>query len=121
MNRFVSVFCLVSLASLVSAADKPARYYNEIVPVFKLRCRGCHHPGKLKGELDLTTFAAFQKGGKHGSGFMAGKPKESSVVEEISGDEPSMPKEGDPLSKSEIAMIERWILEGATNDTPANA
>ena len=32
-----------------------------------------------------------------------------------------MPKEGDPLRKEEVALIERWILEGGTNDTPANA
>jgi len=33
----------------------------------------------------------------------------------------AMPKEGDPLTAAEIAMIERWITEGAKDDTPANA
>ena len=89
------------------AADKPASYYQEIVPIFKRSCNGCHHPGKLKGQLDLTTFEAFKKGGKHGPGFVAGNPKESLILEEITGDEPSMPKEGDPLSKDEVALIEQ--------------
>src|SRR5688572_30001022 len=79
------------------AADKPVSYYNDIVPVLKRSCTGCHHPGKLKGQVDLTTYEAFKKGGKHGAGFIVGKPKESIVVDEISGDEPSMPAEGDPL------------------------
>src|SRR5262245_53342927 len=70
------VACLLSLLS-VSAADKPVSYYNELVPIFKRSCNGCHHPGKLKGQLDLTTFEAFKKGGKHGPGFVEGKPKES--------------------------------------------
>jgi len=105
----------------ISAAEKPVSYYSDIVPVFKRSCTGCHHPGKLKGQLDLTTYEAFKKGGKHGVGFVTGKPKESAIIDEISGDEPSMPKEGDPLTKVEIAMVERWIVEGATNDTPANA
>ena len=107
--------------SLVAApaADKPVSYYKDIVPIFKRSCNGCHHPGKLKGQLDLTTFEAFKKGGKHGAGFVAGKPKESLIIEEVGGDEPSMPKEGDPLSKAEIALIERWITENATDDTPA--
>jgi len=98
---------------------KPVSYFHELNPIFKRSCTGCHHPGKLKGELDLTSFAAFQKGGKHGLAFKAGEPAASRVVEEVSGNEPSMPKEGDPLSKSEIALIKRWIREGATDDTPA--
>jgi WD40 repeat protein len=42
-------------------------------------------------------------------------------VDEITGEEPSMPKEGDPLTKEEIALIEGWIAQGAKDDTPANA
>src|SRR5688572_22558196 len=116
-----SVLAASLIASVTMAADKPVSYYGEIVPVFKRSCTGCHHPGKLKGELDLTTYEAFKKGGKHGASFVAGDPKTSPVMDEITGDEPSMPKEGDPLSKIEIATIERWIKEGARDDTPANA
>src|SRR5258706_16451761 len=109
------------LAPVLAGAEpaKPVSYYHDLMPIFKRSCTGCHHPGKLKGELDLTAFAAFQKGGKHGSAFKPGEPKDSRVVEEVSGKEPSMPKEGDPLSKTEIALIERWIQQGATNDTPS--
>lgn len=121
-NKLAVAMLAVSLplASFAQTA-KPVSYHREIVPLLKRSCTGCHHPGKLKGELDLTTFAAFQKGGKHGVSFKAGAPKESRVVEEISGDEPSMPKEGDPLSKTEVALFERWIAEGAKDDSPAQA
>jgi WD40 repeat protein len=115
------VYLLAGAAPNVFAADKPVSYYGEIVPIFKRSCTGCHHPGKLKGQLDLTTFEGFKKGGKTGAGFVTNDPKASVVMDEIAGDEPSMPKEGDPLSKPEIAMIERWIREGARDDTPANA
>ena len=47
--------------------------------------------------------------------------QESEIIEEISGEEPSMPEEGDPLTREEIALIERWIAQGAANDTPADA
>src|SRR6185369_9692795 len=47
--------------------------------------------------------------------------KESIIIDEISGAEPSMPKEGDPLTAPEIALITRWIQEGAKDDTPADA
>src|SRR5436190_15372513 len=110
----------MSLANL-PAEDKPVSYYREVFPVFNRSCNGCHHPAKLKGQLDLTSYQMFKKGGKHGPGFVAGQPKESIIMEEISGAEPSMPKEGDPLTKPEIALIERWILDGAKDDTPADA
>lgn len=104
------------------AADPAAvSYHRDLVPLLKRSCTGCHHPGKLKGELDLTTYAAFQKGGKHGAAFAAGKPDESRVLEEISGEEPNMPKEGDPLSAEEVALFRRWIQEGARDDTPAGS
>jgi WD40 repeat protein len=103
-----------------AAAEKPVSYYNDIVPLMKRSCTGCHHPGKMKGDLDLTTHATFKKGGKHGPSWKDGDPKNSSVIEEISGKEPSMPKEGDPLTSAEVALIERWITEGANDDTPAD-
>lgn len=99
------------------AAGKPVSYSKDIVPVFKRSCNGCHHPGKLKGELDLTTYAALTKGGKHGASLKPGNPAGSRLIEEISGAEPAMPKEGDPLTKAEVALVTRWIREGAKDDT----
>jgi WD40 repeat protein len=109
------------LASSLQAEDKKVSFYKEVVPIFKRSCNGCHHPGKLKGELDLTTYTSFKKGGKHGAPFKSGDPKDSIIIEEISGKEPSMPKEGDPLSAQEVALIETWIKQGASDDTPADA
>jgi hypothetical protein len=117
MNRSFAV--LVSIFTLLAAtAAEPVSYYKEVVPLFKRSCNGCHHPGKLKGDLDLTSYAAIQKGGKHGVIIKANDAKSSPLLAEISGDDPSMPKEGDPLSKEEVALIERWIIEGAKDDTP---
>src|SRR2546422_3431685 len=108
-------------ASSLGADATTVSYYHEIVPLLKRSCTGCHHPGKLKGELDLSSYGAFQKGGKHGAAFQAGKPDASRVLEEISGEEPNMPKEGDPLTKEEVALFARWIQEGAMDDTPPEA
>ncbi len=120
-RSFFAVLTAVAFAGNTIGAEKPVSYYKDLVPILKRSCTGCHHPGKLKGELDLTTHAALAKGGKHGAGFKAGNPKDSSVIDEISGDEPSMPKEGDPLTKAEVALFARWIVEGARDDTPTNA
>src|SRR6266511_3196032 len=111
-----------SITFMVRAEDpKPVSYFHEVVPILKRSCTGCHHPAKLKGELDLTTYATFQKGGKHGPSFKPETPEESRVIEEISGEEPNMPKEGDPLTNEEVALFQRWIKEGAKDDTPPEA
>src|SRR4051812_105230 len=63
-GRWVCQTLLILLSSLLplAAAELPGvSYSKEIVPIFKRSCTGCHHPGKLKGELDLTTYAALQK------------------------------------------------------------
>jgi WD40 repeat protein len=122
-NAFVrsAVACLVTAMTIHAADEKPVSFHRDLVPVLKRSCTGCHYPGKLKGDLDLTTHAALAKGGKNGAGFKPGDPKKSLLIDEISGDEPSMPKEGDPLTKAEVALFERWIAEGARDDTPTNA
>jgi WD40 repeat protein len=116
----IRAILILAAAVAASAAAEPVSYFKDVVPVLKRSCTGCHHPGKMKGDLDLTTHAAFAKGGKHGVSFKAGDPKGSSVIDEVSGKEPSMPKDGDPLTAAEVAMLERWIAEGATDDTPAS-
>jgi hypothetical protein len=119
---FTMAIVAVSLAGRVNlwGAEPGVSYHRDILPILKRSCTGCHHPGKLKGELDLTTYAALAKGGKHGAAFKSGDPKGSELVEQISGAEPSMPKEGDALTKDEIALFERWIGEGAKDDSPAD-
>ena len=121
MPKLFFLTVLTSATIVVAADEQPVSFHKEIVPLLKRSCTGCHHPGKLKGQLDLTTYAALKKGGKQGESFKANDPKNSLLVEEISGEEPSMPAEGDPLSKQEIALIARWIAQGAKDDTPANA
>src|SRR5438093_2107551 len=120
-RTFVLAVVLILSAFVANAQEKPVSYYHDLVPIFKRSCTGCHHPGKLKGQLDLTTYPAFLKGGKHGAAFHTNDPAASRIMEEISGAEPNMPKEGDPLSTNEVALIERWIREGAKDDTPADA
>ncbi len=105
-------------ASPAQVTEQPVSYFKDVAPIFRKSCTGCHYPGKQKGDLDMTTFAALTKGGKHGAEFKPGVAKESRLVKDISGDDPEMPKEGDPLTKAEVALIAKWVEQGAKNDTP---
>lgn len=116
----VAVFAAHSASSLLGA-DAPVSWWHDVNPIFKRSCNGCHNPNKLKGEVDTSTYAGFLKPGKHGPNFTAGDPAKSLVIESVTGKEPDMPKEGDPLTAAEVALITRWIKEGAKDDTPAGA
>jgi WD40 repeat protein/mono/diheme cytochrome c family protein len=111
---FVFPFLLAALSLMGSAAGaEPVSYHRDIAPILRANCVSCHKPGKTKGGLDLTTHAAIINGGKHEGTVVPGKPDQSALVETISGPEPEMPKEGEPLLPAEIALIRRWIEEGA--------
>ncbi|HLX62583.1 MAG TPA: c-type cytochrome domain-containing protein [Planctomycetota bacterium] len=116
--RSAIVFCF--LGATARAADGDVSYTRDIVPILKHNCQACHYPGKLKGNLDVTTYASLQKGGKHGPAFKAGDAK-SKILEDIKGTDPKMPEDGDPLPGADIAKIEKWIVNGAKDDTPTGA
>ena len=88
-------------------------------PLLRANCVGCHKPAKKKGGLDLTSVASLLKGGEAGL-IKPGHGADSEILKQISGAEPEMPKDSDPLTAAEIALIRRWIDEGAKDDTPSD-
>jgi WD40 repeat protein len=91
-------------------------------PILKENCFACHDSKKKKGKLDMTTFERLAKGGDRGETFTPDKPEESNLYNFMAGlDEPSMPPKdaGGVLAKDKVAVIERWIKEGAKFDGPS--
>ena len=104
--------------------NKPVSFYKHIRPIFQAQCNGCHQPAKKKGDYIMTEFAALLKGGEEGHAVVPGKAAESNLLKLIKPDEKGkveMPQKADPLHETQIALIERWIAEGAQDDTPASA
>ncbi len=102
-------------------ADGPVSYYRDIRPVFQARCFGCHQPAKPQGSLDMTNFTGLLEGGDSGDPVVvASEPDEGTLMEMIIPEDGTaeMPKDGKPLTSGQIALIRRWIEEGAKNDTP---
>lgn len=112
--RLLTLFCLAA-----TARAEPVSYFREVHPILRANCTACHKPGKLKGGLDVTTHAALLKGGKSGA-LTAGHAQDSELLAQIAGPEPAMPKDAEPLTVEEIALIARWIDEGAQDDSPAD-
>jgi hypothetical protein len=58
------------------------------------------------------------KGGKSGPLFVAGKPDDSELIDQVTGDEPEMPQNEAPLSRAKVKLLQAWIAQGAKIDGP---
>lgn len=122
-----SVFAAVSDTAAPpakAATTKPVSFSKEVVPILQANCQGCHQPAKAGGKLDFTTFHGLLAEGESGiHAVVAGKADESSVIEQITPEngKAEMPKGKPPLAASDIALVRRWIAEGAKDDTPTNS
>jgi tricorn protease-like protein len=97
----------------------PPSFMKDVAPLFVQNCIACHNGRKAESKYNMTTFAALAKGGQVGEGITLepGKPEESYLVELLAHDaDPRMPYKLDPLPKEQIAVIERWVKEGAKYD-----
>nr|MBC8348294.1 PSD1 domain-containing protein [Verrucomicrobiota bacterium] len=91
-------------------------FQKEILPLFEENCIDCHGPDKPKARLRIDQRPVLLRGGDSGlPALVPGSPEKSHLIELIKLKDPDerMPKKGDPLSSNEIALLEKWIAEGA--------
>jgi hypothetical protein len=112
---WISVVLLGTLITGHANDEASQRHFTERVkPLLETRCVSCHGPDKVKGGLRLDTRAAALKGGESGPALVPGKPAESLIVQAVMHARPDLempPK--DKLTKADIAVLERWIKDGA--------
>jgi hypothetical protein len=90
-------------------------FAKDVLPIFRTRCFACHGPEKQKSSYRLDQKKAALAGGDFGEAAITpGKSDESPLVAYVSGkSDIVMPPEGDRLTADEIALLKRWIDEGA--------
>jgi mono/diheme cytochrome c family protein len=110
------VAILALTAGSLSAAEKPVDFSRQVQPILAARCMKCHGPGKSEAGLAFDKPEhAFVDGESGLKAIVAGKPDESELIARITSEDDStrMPPEGKPLKAEEIALIKRWVAEGA--------
>ena len=96
-------------------------FLRDVASVLERRCLECHGAegnadAPPKGKLSLATRAATLRGGESGPAVVPGKPEESLLLDFVRHDADGkalMPKNREPLTKAEVAVLERWIKTGA--------
>jgi hypothetical protein len=121
--------CLAIFSILLAAGITPIRgegppppidFNRQILPLLSENCFACHGPdeAKRKAKLRLDTREGALAKRKHGAAIVPGKSSASALVERITADDESMlmppPKTGKRLKPDQIALLTRWIDQGAT-------
>jgi mono/diheme cytochrome c family protein len=111
------LFCLVAAVSAVMTADAaPVDFSSEVRPLFEKKCASCHGPEKQKSGYRLDVREVALHGGEtHAPNIVAGKPSESALLRFVTSEEADerMPPKGERLTAAEVALLRRWIEEGA--------
>ncbi len=102
----------------------PVSFINDVAPILKENCFACHDSKKKKGNLEITSYEKLRKGGKRDDPIVPGDAKASLLIELVTatgkGRMPP-PEVGEGLPKEKVAVIARWINEGAKLDAGLDA
>jgi mono/diheme cytochrome c family protein len=107
--------------------NAPVSYFKKVRPIFQANCQGCHQPAKAKGGYVMTDFAKLLEGGESVAdgerAIVPRDPEHSLLIKQVTPQQGTaeMPPKKLPLADQELALIRRWVVEGAVDDTPANA
>lgn len=110
----------VTPSTALAQPKGPVSFINDVAPILQKNCFACHDAKKRSGKLDMTSYEKFMVGGSTETPVKAGKPEDSYVMELLSAKgKKRMPPEGkgQPLSKEQVSVIERWIKQGAKLDS----
>src|SRR5438128_1858357 len=109
----------IASGSAASGVD----FVRDIQPILKTSCYECHGPAKQKGKLRLDAKPLALKGGKSGPVIVPGNSEKSGLIERLTtgSDDDRMPQDKDALPAEQIALIRRWIDQGAPWPDSASA
>lgn len=97
--------------------DSVVVYADLIQPVLESKCFSCHNSDQKSGNLDMTSASALMEGGDEGHTIVQGNALESGLFQRVTfpvDHSKFMPPRGDPLTYSEIRILEWWINQGAS-------
>jgi hypothetical protein len=114
-----------ALSSSASAQARRVDFERDVLTILEQRCVECHRApyrdqrGRMrepKAGLRLDGKVWILRGGEAGEVVVPREPDDSELYLRVSldADDPDvMPNEGDPLTKTQVETLRRWIAEGA--------
>jgi hypothetical protein len=108
----ISALALAFASSLALADGKNPTFVDDVTPILRQHCLGCHGNDKQKGGLNLATYVEMEKGGGSGSVMIPGSPDKSRLFTLVDQrEEPKMPP-SQKIPADQIALLKLWIEQG---------
>ena len=117
LNAAIACHLAIAEAIVVDSqtSEGIAFFEKEIRPILHESCLECHSSDtKSKGGLLLDSQAGMEAGGDSGAVIIKGAPEASLLIEAVRyGNQDLQMPPKNPLSKDQVAKLERWIAMGA--------
>lgn len=118
-RRRLFIILLLTAATIPFWHIERVDYNADIKPILNKHCISCHGGVKQQGDLSLITredALGPTESGK--AAIVPGRPDQSELLKRIKSHDPEirMPYQKAPLSSDEIALLSRWIKDGAKWD-----
>lgn len=119
ISRWLLLTVSVCWPAVGAGADDAVSFRRDVAPILLARCQACHGPRKSESGYRVDTYAhAMAAGDSDAPGFSREGLDESEAFRRITSDDEDerMPAEGDRLPQAQIALVRRWIEQGAKYD-----
>ena len=91
-------------------------YANLVKPILEDKCVRCHSDKEPSGGFNADHFATLFEEGETGTAVVRGSLSESELIRRVTLPTSSikfMPPNGEPLSYTELKVLQYWIVQGA--------
>jgi len=98
-------------------------FASDVVPLLLDQCGNCHGERDPENNFAMTSLESLVKGGRTGPAIVPGKGSDSLLVKKLRGvgiEGQRMPLGKAPLADEQIAMVAKWIDQGARIDLLAS-
>ena len=124
-SLFISLAIALILRAEHATGSDPIEFQRDIAPIFAAHCSDCHSKENSEGGLRLDSKQfAFAPNDSGKRAIVPGNTERSELFRRLTTSDTDlrMPLDADPLTQSEIALIEEWIEQDAiwtaTTDIP---
>ncbi|HZN35865.1 MAG TPA: c-type cytochrome domain-containing protein [Pirellulaceae bacterium] len=132
-KRLINAHALLELEGISLAALKPltppkaagkpgdppavgtVSFVKQVAPILNARCGGCH-VRNARGMFSMATYESLMKGPPPGKVVFPGNVAGSDLIVKVQDKE--MPPNGAGIPDPELAMLKKWVEEGAKFDGP---
>lgn len=114
-TTYIALAGWLLLVNQSASSAEPLDFERNVRPLLKEKCVSCHGPDKQKSSLRLDAKSFAFRGGDSGAVIVPGNAKDSELLRRINSTDVDerMPPGKTPLTQEQIALLERWIKDGA--------